>query len=813
MKILVTGGSGFIGSHVAEYYANRNEEVVVFDNLSRAEILGANKETATYNWYYLKNNYTNVKLVEGDVRRFEQVYEQAKEADLIVHVAAQVAVTTSVKDPKTDFEINALGTFNVLEAARKAKTNPTIVYCSTNKVYGTNVNKIPVKEGETRYYFADEKYINGIPEDFPMDLCEHTPYGCSKLVGDLYVQDYAYTYGLKTAVFRMSCLTADTRILVNGSVRTIKEVQKDWKEQRVLTYDFNTKKLKYSPITMYMVNPPGRRRILEIMVESGKRVRATEDHLFYTNHGWKALKDIKPGDYVATYPPTFEFGKDEKTSEKSYIILLSEADIRKVAGNFLKRRAWVKWTVYRLKELNLLPLLNVNEKLPIIARLVGFLLGDGWLSVHIDRKNNTLRRQIGFVGKEEDLKSIVEDISRLGFNCRGKITTKYTNSSLTDGKNIKGNTTKLVCTSSALWFLLNALGVPVGEKSSQETYVPRWIFNSPLSVKKEFLAGFMGAEMSKPTWCPQRRCFQQPMICIRKILHLKDSGIEFAKQLSELFAQFKIRCKILVGKPYVRKDGRQTIGIYLVFPRDRKNLLRLCRIGFRYCKERDVEANIIATYIEHLFRSGINRSATPYPIWKTEHVKGLENTGLIWEMVKEVKPYTKNIKHVYDLTVNPTHNFIANGFLVHNCIYGERQFGVEDQGWVAWFTIATLTGKPITIYGDGKQVRDVLHVSDLIKAYDAFVKSNLKHEVFNIGGGPENTLSLIELLNYLKKITGKQTHISYNDWRPGDQKVYISNISKAQKKLNWKPKITPQEGVKKLSNWVKENRSFVFKLT
>jgi CDP-paratose 2-epimerase len=343
-KKLITGGAGFIGSHVAEYYAKKGDEVIVLDNFSRAEVLGKNVGDPLYNWNYLKKNYPNVKFVKADVRRFEDVKVASKGVDVIVHTAAQVAVTTSLSDPRIDFEINALGTFNVLEAARL--NDASFIYCSTNKVYGGNVNKIPVKEEERRYYFANEKYRDGIPETFPIDLCEHTPYGCSKLAGDIYTQDYAKIYGLKTAVFRMSC------------------------------------------------------------------------------------------------------------------------------------------------------------------------------------------------------------------------------------------------------------------------------------------------------------------------------------------------------------------------------------------------------------------------------------------------------------------------------IYGPRQFGVEDQGWVAWFTIATITGKPITIYGDGKQVRDVLYVTDLVNAFDAFLqrKNQLAGEVFNIGGGRENTISLLELLDMLEQLTGKRSRITFSDWRPSDQKVYVSNISKAREKLGWAPKINPQEGVERLVNWVLENK-------
>ena len=345
MKILITGGAGFVGSHVAEYYAKKGDEVIVFDNLSRAKLLGYEASNAMYNWNYLKR-YDNIELVKGDIRDAEMIKDAAKDVDVIIHTAAQTAVTTSLENPRTDFEINALGTFNVLEAARLGKNNPCVVFCSTNKVYGNNVNKIPVRAKEKRYEFANKKYKNGIPEDFPTDLCEHTPYGCSKFTGDIYVQDYAQRNEIDAAVFRMSC------------------------------------------------------------------------------------------------------------------------------------------------------------------------------------------------------------------------------------------------------------------------------------------------------------------------------------------------------------------------------------------------------------------------------------------------------------------------------IYGTRQFGVEDQGWVAWFTIATLMNKPITIYGDGKQVRDVLYVGDLVKAYDAFVqrRNEIHHDIYNIGGGSENTMSLLELLDILKDLTDKRSAITFDDWRPSDQKVYISDITKAKRELGWKTEVNPKEGVGKLVEWMEENK-------
>jgi CDP-paratose 2-epimerase len=345
MKILVTGGGGFVGSHVAEYFAKKGHEVEVFDNLSRSELLKTDMGPTIYNWNYLAENYPKIKRTKADVRSFKDLRQACKGKNVLIHVAAQVAVTTSLVDPRTDFETNAVGTFNALEAARAS--DAAVVFTSTNKVYGENVNKIAVVEKDTRYEFLDPEFKNGISEEFSTDLTGHSPYGSSKYSADVYVQDYAHTYGLKTGVFRMSC------------------------------------------------------------------------------------------------------------------------------------------------------------------------------------------------------------------------------------------------------------------------------------------------------------------------------------------------------------------------------------------------------------------------------------------------------------------------------IYGERQYGVEDQGWVAWFVIATLTNKPITIYGDGKQVRDVLYIGDLVRVFDKFVSSNIKHEVFNIGGGPDNTLSLIDLLGLLRKETKTSPRLDYTNWRTSDQKVYISNINKAGKMLAWKPEVNPTEGVKRLIKWCLKNKKIL----
>jgi len=144
-----------------------------------------------------------------------------------------------------------------------------------------------------------------------------------------------------------------------------------------------------------------------------------------------------------------------------------------------------------------------------------------------------------------------------------------------------------------------------------------------------------------------------------------------------------------------------------------------------------------------------------------------------------------------------------------SCIYGPHQFGMEDQGWVAWFTIRALHGKPVTIYGDGKQVRDVLYIDDLVGAYDAAIRhiDHASGKVYNIGGGPRCTLSLLELIGLLDQRYRKPLRHDFAEWRPGDQRVFVSDIRRAHTDLDWEPRVGPEEGVGALADWLGQNRA------
>lgn len=194
-QYLITGGAGFIGSNFVSRLLERGEKVTVFDNLSRPG--------ARLNLEWLRSAYgdKSFNLMIGDVRDATAITDAARDANVIVHLAAQVAVTTSVTKPREDFEINAQGTFNVLEAARASKNNPVVLYASTNKVYG-GMDDVKVVEKATRYEY--EGLPLGNPESQPLDF--HSPYGCSKGAGDQYVRDYHRIYGLPTVVLRQSCI-------------------------------------------------------------------------------------------------------------------------------------------------------------------------------------------------------------------------------------------------------------------------------------------------------------------------------------------------------------------------------------------------------------------------------------------------------------------------------------------------------------------------------------------------------------------------------------------------------------------------------
>ncbi len=192
-KLLITGGAGFIGSNLSHHFLRKGWNVTIYDNLKR-------KGTKA-NLEWIKEGHPNVRFILGDIKDAKSVQNAVVGHDVIFHLAGQVAVTSSVLDPRSDFEANALGTLNVLEGARVAGHKPFIIYTSTNKVYG-GMENIGVTAKSSRYMYKD--YPDGISEKMNLDF--HSPYGCSKGVGDQYVRDYYRIYGIPTVVLRQTCI-------------------------------------------------------------------------------------------------------------------------------------------------------------------------------------------------------------------------------------------------------------------------------------------------------------------------------------------------------------------------------------------------------------------------------------------------------------------------------------------------------------------------------------------------------------------------------------------------------------------------------
>lgn len=199
--MLITGGAGFIGVNTARYFLMKGWNVVIFDNFSRkgtdVNIRLLKREA--------KDTKGKLKVVQGDVVTDQRALDrEANRADVVIHLAAQVAVTTSIVNPRADFETNIIGTFNTLEAVRRSKKKPVFIYSSTNKVYGS-LPHLSIKDQKTRHVFVSRPHAtHGVSEAEQLDF--HSPYGCSKGAADQYVIDYSRIYGLRTVVFRQSCV-------------------------------------------------------------------------------------------------------------------------------------------------------------------------------------------------------------------------------------------------------------------------------------------------------------------------------------------------------------------------------------------------------------------------------------------------------------------------------------------------------------------------------------------------------------------------------------------------------------------------------
>jgi CDP-paratose 2-epimerase len=216
MKLLITGGCGFVGSNFARHMLEKGHDVIILDNMSRPG--------SEINLKLMQKDFPNLTYHRRELDDIQELLQKI-DVDLIYHFAAQVAVTQSYQSPKSDFRVNASGTFNLVSS-----TDVPVIFASTNKVYGDNVNEVPLIEQDTRYDFDGEFGKKGIPESFSIDAKKHTPYGVSKLTGEMYVREF------NGVANRFSCMYGESQF---GTV------DQGWVSHFVIS------KLKNMPLTIY----------------------------------------------------------------------------------------------------------------------------------------------------------------------------------------------------------------------------------------------------------------------------------------------------------------------------------------------------------------------------------------------------------------------------------------------------------------------------------------------------------------------------------------------------------------------------------
>ena len=238
-KLLVTGSSGLIGSEVVRYFNQLGWSVIGLDNNMRADFFGPRGDTR---WVQtqLENECKYFEHIELDIRNRSEVLSMMEriKPDYICHTAAQPSHDLAASRPFDDFDVNAVGTLNLLEATRRFCPESPFVHLSTNKVYGDGPNHLNLKETETRYDFADDQYYDGIDETFSIDQCKHSLFGASKVAGDIMVQEYGRYFNMPTCVLRGGCLTGPNHsgVELHGFLSYLIKVNLEEREYTVFGY-------------------------------------------------------------------------------------------------------------------------------------------------------------------------------------------------------------------------------------------------------------------------------------------------------------------------------------------------------------------------------------------------------------------------------------------------------------------------------------------------------------------------------------------------------------------------------------------------
>ncbi len=516
------------------------------------------------------------------------------------------------------------------------------------------------------------------------------------------------------------CVTPDTRINLTPRVATsIVSLDGRWRDVTIIHLNRDNKAIEETRLVDFFYIEPEEFKedgVYELRTIYGRRLIASGDHPIYTGRGVIPLKDVRPGDYVAVYPRE----PIDAAAPNDDRVVLTEEDIRRAAPPNSK----VDEIISKLRGLGLLPLKYNNRNIYRIARLVGHLFGDGSLSYV--RGGNGYEGRIAFSGDLEDLEEITQDLAELGFRV-SRINEYYRESTVTWSNGltqvIRGRSYVVFVNSIALFTFFKALGVPVGDKAVQGFRVPRWIMEAPLDVKAEFLAAYFGSELERPRVSRNGRTFQPPTLVIHKAEDVVEQGVEFLSDIKALLSEFGVETSAISRRPgVVRKDGTRTVRLGISILSNTDNLMRFFgKIGYAYDRERDFLALLAYEYLRRkvidrqryveayrftrelassgyvsdeiirIVRSrwfGISRATVykwlrgignskyvgrtarlaPFNEWVNEATLGLGKSGLVWDVVAEVRPVNWSDR-LWDVTTESEHhNFVANGFVTGNCV-------------------------------------------------------------------------------------------------------------------------------------------------
>ncbi|MEM5811762.1 MAG: RtcB family protein [Candidatus Aenigmatarchaeota archaeon] len=478
--------------------------------------------------------------------------------------------------------------------------------------------------------------------------------------------------------FDINCVAGNTKIISEfGYFKNISDFERKL-DEKLVCMDINKKiEDKAEPILFLKQKP--KEKVIKIKTKAGYELIATVDHPIFTPNNMIKAGELKEGDYVAIYP--FEGVKYEEPSDE---IILDEESIIKAIG--MRKRI-----IKELKDRKLLPLRYNSPQLPILARLVGFITGDGWIGEVNGRWSTRI------IGNVETLEKIAEDIKRLGFSLKSKIVTKK------GIREIKGTTTQLPIASQSFTVLLYMLGVPKGNKSFTEFEVPEWIKKATLWIKRLYLAGLFGAEMSKPkSRNKEKYGFVEPSFSLNKSEKLLQNAYKFINQIKEMLSEFGVNCnKIYIYDAAITKSGEKTLKIILKISSKDENLIKLwSKIGCEYdidkksmmaaalhylrLKRRFIKS-LISKYKEIIISGGTKeddikavgnalicikeaRVSMGFPTFETFLENYVINSTFVWDEIEKITEINDFSDYVYDFTMNSeNHNFIANNFVVSNC--------------------------------------------------------------------------------------------------------------------------------------------------